>query len=81
MVIQFSVESIRFVYIIRFIIYQWTMWIYMKNILWIINFQKHSLNTVTCVFLTLKRFQTDFKSFENYIYFEIFYINLDIIIF
>jgi hypothetical protein len=30
-------------------------------------------------FLTLKGF-VDFKTFENYIYFEIFYRNLDIII-
>jgi hypothetical protein len=33
----------------------------------------------TC-FLTLKGFKIDFKTFETYTYFEIFYINLDIII-
>ncbi len=32
-------------------------------------------------FLELKGFIIDFKTFENYIYFGIFYINLDIIIF
>jgi len=40
-VIWFGVENIRFIYIIRFIIYHWNMWINLKNIRWIKSFQKH----------------------------------------
>jgi len=42
---------------------------------------KTSIKHCSACFLTLKGFKIDFKTFETYTNFEIFYINLDIIIF
>ncbi len=45
------------------------------------KFSKTFIKHCNACFLTLKGFQIDFKTFETYKNFEIFYINLDIITF
>jgi len=45
-----------------------------------IFFQKHSLSTTMVAFKHKNDLQMGFKTFQNEIFFEIFYINLDIMV-
>jgi hypothetical protein len=55
------------------------MWIDLKNIQWIKGFQKH-FKHYNGIFKHKKDLYMGFKTIENEIFFEFFYINLDIII-